>query len=91
MVVPGIAYRRKDAIATTQMDGETVMMDTEQGKYFGISGSGKHLWDLLVEPQDLDGLTGKVCAAYDVELEVAHADVAAFLSRLLDRQLIQKV
>lgn len=91
MVASGTAYRRKDAIATTQMDGETVMMDTEQGKYFGISGSGKLLWELLAEEQDVDALTGKICAAYEVEPSVARADVEAFLSRLLDRQLIQEV
>ena len=85
------AYKRKDAIATTQMDGETVMMDVDQGKYFGVSGSGSLLWDLLEEAQHVDELTARMCAAYDVEPNVARADVEAFLALLLDKQLIQEV
>lgn len=86
-----ITYVRKAGVASTPMDGEIVMMDIDQGKYFGISGAGRVIWDLLAEPRGVDALAAGVCAEYDVDPAVARKDVETFLESLIRRNLVDKV
>lgn len=91
MGVSELVYVRKSGIAATTMDGETVMMDVDHGKYFGISGVGQLIWNLLSEKRNVGDLVDRVCEQYDVEASVARADVEKFLGQLLARQLIDRI
>ncbi len=84
-------FIRKADVVATSMDGETVMMDIHQGKYFGISGVGQVIWDMLTEPRDLEALAAHVCAEYDVDLATARSDIEKFLAQLIARQLVERV
>ncbi len=73
------------------MDGDTVMMDVDSGKYYAIGGVGNLIWSALETPQDLNSLHMRVCDAYDVSESQARADVEAFVQSLLEARLVRKV
>ena len=43
---PQMRVRRIDDVLDTDIDDQTVMMDIEQGRYFGLNDTGTRIWDL---------------------------------------------
>ena len=43
------AIELKKTLNVTDLAGEKVMVDFEQGKYFMIKGTGNDIWDMLQE------------------------------------------
>ncbi len=80
--------RKPDQIFT-DMDGDTVMMDPESGSYFGISGTGSRIWELLEQPQTVNAIVEAICTEYDVDIKQCEADTLAFCQNLLDNRLAE--
>lgn len=80
---------RDPDIIATDMDGETVMMSIEQGQYFGLSGVGPFLWDLLAEPMSVGDICARVLQEYEVDEETCRTDVSAFVGDLLDKGVLR--
>lgn len=57
------------------------------GLYF-LTEVGAFLWDILPEAASEDALLAAVLAEYDVEPEVAMADIRTFLDKLTDMDII---
>lgn len=50
-----------------EVDGETVLLDPERGRYFGIEGAGVRIWTLLQEPTTLGAVLGTMLREYEVD------------------------
>jgi hypothetical protein len=85
-----LVVRDPDMIAA-EMDGDLVMMSIEQGRYFGISGVGTRVWELLEKPASVDQLCAAVLEEYDVDEGVCRADIHAYVEKLLGMGLLQRV
>ena len=77
--------RMKAKRNVTDLAGEKVMVDFEQGKYFCIKGVGNDIWDMLDEQEGEDGITveailHKLMEEYEVMEEVCEKEVLAFQS-----------
>ncbi len=71
------------------VDGEAIIINLATGLYYYSRGVGAVMWEAVqagAPPQDIVSL---VCKKFDVEADVAAADVEAFINTLLDEQLIQ--
>lgn len=73
----------------TDMDGETVMLNIEQGSYFGIGGTGNRIWELLAEAKTVDELVTVICNEYEVSGAECKEDVLNFCRSLLEQDLAQ--
>lgn len=82
---------RNSDLISTDMDGETVMMSVEKGKYFGLSGVGSFLWENMEAPIELDSLREKVIANFGVDDETCRTDVLEFVNRLVEDDLVKIV
>lgn len=76
-------------IVGTDMDEETVMINVETGKYYGMDPVGGRIWSLLESPKSLAELLDVLCDEYDVEHEQCRVDVLAFLQYLNGEGLVQ--
>ena len=47
------AIELKKTLNVTDLAGEKVMVDFEQGKYFMIKGTGNDIWDMLQENKNI--------------------------------------
>ena len=79
--------RMKAKRNVTDLAGEKVMVDFEQGKYFCIKGVGNDIWDMLDGQEGEDGITveailHKLMEEYEVMEEVCEKEVLAFLEKL---------
>ena len=78
--------RMKAKRNVTDLAGEKVMVDFEQGKYFCIKGVGNDIWDMLDGQEGEDGITveailHKLMEEYEVMEEVCEKEVLAFLEK----------
>jgi hypothetical protein len=67
---------------------ETVLLDLESGKYFGLDGVGKRIWEAVGEGLMLGEIAAVVVSEYKVEEEQAQSDVIDFASDLVRRGLL---
>jgi hypothetical protein len=88
-LTPDMRVRREDKVLNTDMDDETVMMDIQQGRYFGLNETGTRIWALLAEPTAISDLCDQLVAEFDVPPEHCERVVADFLGKLLDRGLLR--
>ena len=49
-VPSSILVSRNPNLVAANVDGDLVMMSVEQGEYFGITGVGSRVWELLATP-----------------------------------------
>ena len=82
-------FFRNPDLVSTDMDGETVMMSIDKGAYFGIGGIGTDIWELLSMPHTLDSLVAAICTDYDVSAPDARRDIASFLDRMVENDLVK--
>jgi len=78
-------------VLDTEIDDQTVMMDIEQGSYFGLNETATRIWAMLAEPTVIGELCNRLTEQFDVPREQCEQQVVAFLGSLLDRGLLQVV
>jgi len=86
---PQTRVRRIDDVLDTDIDNETVMMDIDQGRYFGLNKTGTRIWALVAEPIVIGDLCDQLTAEFSVPREQCEQEVMGFLQGLLKRGLLQ--
>ena len=66
----------------TDLSGEKVMVDFEQGKYFMIKGVGNDIWDMLTDDITVEQIIKNLLAEYEVSEDVCEQEVLKFLNSL---------
>ncbi|MCB2216044.1 PqqD family peptide modification chaperone [Desulfofustis glycolicus] len=79
--------RTKDAIST-ELDGETVILNIDTGIYSGLDQVGTTIWNTLAEPATFFNLKERIMADYEVSEQRCSDDLCAFLDELLKNRLI---
>ncbi len=79
---------QKKEIVAADMDGETVMISIENGKYYAIDTIGSRIWELLAFPRSMVEVVRILREEYDVEYGQCQADVLEFLNYLRQEGLI---
>ena len=82
-----IICRAKDSIST-ELDGETVILDIASGIYSGLDSIGTFIWNQLEQPLPIVVLRDAILQRYDVPEEQCVADLLIFLKDLADNGLI---
>lgn len=84
-------FIRKAEIMTADMNGDTVMMDIETGKYYNLGSVGGRIWELLESPMSVDQLADSLIAEYSVTKEQCISDTLPFLKNLFEHGLVKKI
>lgn len=90
-LTPRTRVRRIEDVLDADMENETVMMDIEQGRYFGLNETGTRIWALLAKPVAVTDLCDQLTKQFDVPPEQCEQEVVEFLGGLLRRGLLQIV
>lgn len=84
-----VVRRRDHALTNELSDTETVMLDIEHGRYYGLRDVGKVVWEQLESPTKISDLCEHLVARFDVDLETCRREVTTFLERLHDQGLVE--
>lgn len=81
--------KRADEPLSATLDGEAVLLEPDDGEYFGLNDLGTQLWELLESPKRVADLQEWMLERFEVEDSIAERDLQAFLSDLLEAGLIE--
>ncbi len=76
---------------SSEMDGEYVMMNIEEGSYFGADTIGGRIWELLQEPRSVKDICDVLMKEYLVQREECEVDVLDFVKALFSEGLLRIV
>ncbi len=79
---------RNPELISSEMDGETVMMSIENGKYYGIDKIGTRIWELLENSHEISELCVVLLEEFEVDRKQCESDVLTFLNDLLKENII---
>lgn len=93
---PGTCVRRKEGVVLRHVAGEhmlvpTVAREVDLDSLFLLNATGVFVWEHLDGRRGVGDLGGDVANAFGVFPEAATADVACFLSSLLERKLAERM
>jgi len=73
------------------LDNESVFLNLETERYFGLDQTGTRMWRLLTAAPSIAAAYQQLLDEYDVEPELLCANLAELLGRLVDNGLLQVV
>jgi hypothetical protein len=71
------------------LDRESVLLNLETEKYFGLDETGTRMWQLLTASPNIDAAYQELLEEFDVEPELLRSNLVELLSRLVDNGLLQ--
>lgn len=81
--------KRKAGIVSSKLEDEVVMLDIEQGKYFGLDPIGARIWELIETPNTIQAIISSLTAEYNVGKEQCENDVFEFLNQMHSLSIIE--
>jgi acetylornithine/succinyldiaminopimelate/putrescine aminotransferase len=72
----------------SDMDGEKVMLNIANGKYYNLGQIGGYIWELISAPISVEQLVTALMKEFDVEQEVCEEQTKVFLNHLLEEKII---
>lgn len=79
---------REAGLVWREIDGELVVLDVDQSVYLASNGTGTLLWRALADGTSHEQLVQLLVANADVPVDIATADVDAFLAQLRERGVL---
>src|SRR5215217_6427095 len=71
-----------------ELEGETVLLNLESERYYGLDDVGTRMWQLLAENGDVGAAYTQLLQEYDVEAEQLEADLGTLIGRLAEAGLL---
>ena len=82
---------RSEELVSSDLDGETVLMSVQNGKYYGMDAIGSRIWVLIAQPILVSELCDTLLEEFDVVREQCEQDVLAFLNQLAKDNLAKVI
>jgi Coenzyme PQQ synthesis protein D (PqqD) len=73
----------------SDMGGEKVMMNIQQGKYYNLGETGGAIWELIKTPITIQELVGKLLSEFEVDQYECEKQVLSFLENLKNEGLVK--
>jgi len=78
-----------DHQTSVEVDGERVILDLEEGIYYGLNSTGAQIWEQVQEPTSVEKVAAAITAEYDVDPEQCLEDVIGLLQDLEENGLVE--
>jgi len=72
----------------SDMDGEKVMLNVQNGKYYNLGEIGGVVWNFIEEPITITELVTALISEYEIGEGECEKQVVSFLDHLLSEKLI---
>ncbi|GAB4030748.1 PqqD family protein [Spirosoma gilvum] len=85
-------YRLTQNQISSELAGETIILNHAAGMYYGLNEVGTFVWDLLKQsPLSFDDLKERVMANFDVDEQTCINDLHQLLDELIHEKLVEAV
>lgn len=76
-----------DEQVSTIVDGETVLMNVTNGKYFQLDDIGSRIWSLIETPTAISAICDRLVQEFEVDRATCEGDVVKLLGALAKHNL----
>ncbi len=77
---------------SSNLAGETVILNLDSGVYYGLDAVGAHIWSLIEGgPKTVGQIKAAILAEYEVDAARCEQDLAALFQQLAEHNLIEVV
>ncbi len=73
----------------SEIDGETIMMSIDNGKYYGLNSVASRIWEIIKDEPLFSELIEKLMEEYDIEKKQCEIETLDFLTNLIKNKLIK--
>ena len=73
---------------STTLGDEAIILGLDDSMYYGLTGAGARIWDLVQTPRTIDEILTTITAEFDVDRQRAAADLDVLLADLQARGLV---
>ena len=74
---------------SSELGGETVILDLNKSVYHGLDATGAYIWNLIQQGKSVQQIRDSMLEEFDVEAERCEADLLALLQELAESGLIE--
>jgi hypothetical protein len=78
-----------DTVLWQEVGDEIVLLDLHEGEYRSLNDVGSAMWRALEQSPDVATAHSHLCDLYEVDPDVLRADLAAFIERLVEREMLR--
>ena len=71
-----------------EVNGEAVLLQLDEGMYYGLDDVGTRLWQLMLTHQRLQDVFDAALEEFDVDADDLQRDLLDLAQQLVDRQLL---
>jgi hypothetical protein len=75
-------------VLVRHLDGESVLLNLETEKYFGLDTTGTRMWELLTSSPSVDAAYARLLEEFEVDPKLLRTHLTELLSRLLEYGLL---
>jgi len=85
---PNTRIRLNQELLSSEIDGETIMMSVENGKYYGLNTVASRIWELVKEEPLFSEIIQTLMQEFKVEEDICKKDTQEFILQLAENKLI---
>jgi hypothetical protein len=75
-------------VLVRHLHGETVLLNLETEKYFGLDATGTRMWELVTRLPRIETAYETLSGEFDVEPELLRTNLAELLDQLIENGLL---
>ncbi len=84
-------YTKTDIVYSAVINGRTVVLNMETGRFYHLDETGCLIWQLLEKPSTVSDVAAGVAKECGISVSECEADVAGFMDSLCSKNLITKI
>jgi hypothetical protein len=85
----GERFQIADAVLYQDIQQELVLLNMDNQQYYGLNDMGAEIWRLLLEYGDIESVAGQIETRYNVNREMARADIRSLADGLVQAGLLK--
>ncbi len=82
------SYSQSKQIAVREMDGEAILLNTDEEVYFSLNKTGLVLYNHLCSGHSFNDAVGAVVDAFEIDHAIAYRDCRVILDKLVHRGIL---
>ena len=80
--------KKNETILTSKIEDQTIMMNLENGNYYGLNPVGSQIWEIIEQKISVKKLCSRLIKEYEVEESHCKKVVLSFLEKMNKSGLI---
>lgn len=88
MLMDNATIHRLSSVSATQVDNDVIMLDMEQGKYFGLNEVGSIVWQYIEAPRSFEDIIQHLMNQFNVDEKTCRQETEVLIEKLKKANLV---